>query len=82
MAPSFIWAAGDSVMICFIRKRCLSVSTTHTIRTQDRGAKKFRSSKDFVVRSIFDKEPGFNGPNSYQTDRHGYLPEVKREFPV
>jgi hypothetical protein len=82
VAPSFIWAADDSVMIRFPRKRCLSVSTTHTIRTWDRGAKKFRSLKDFEVCDVLKKEPGSNGPSSYQADRHGYLPEVKGEIPV
>jgi hypothetical protein len=81
VAPSFICAAGDSVMIHFLRKRCLSVSTIHTIWTRDRGAKKFGSSKDFEVRSVLE-EPGSNGPNSYQVDRHGYLPKVKREIPI
>jgi hypothetical protein len=52
------------------------------IRTWDRGAKKFESLKDFEVRDILKKELGSNGPNSYQVDRHGYLPEVKREISV
>jgi hypothetical protein len=54
---NFICAAGDSVMIHFLRKRCLSVSTTHTIQMQDRGDKKFESLKDFEVRSVHKKEP-------------------------
>jgi hypothetical protein len=82
VAPSFIWAAGDSVTIYFSRKRCLSVSTTHTIQTRDRGAKKFGSLKDFEVRDVLEKEPRPNRSNSYQVDRHGYLPEVKREIPL
>jgi hypothetical protein len=81
VAPSFIWAACDSVTIRFPRKRCLSILTTRTIQTQDRGAKKIGSSKDFEVRGVLEKGPGSNGPNSYQADRHGYLPEVKREIP-
>jgi hypothetical protein len=82
VAHSFIWAADDSAMIHFPRKRCLSVLTTHMIRMRDRGAKKFRSSKDFDVRGVLEKELGPNGPSSYQSDRDGYLPEVKREIPV
>jgi hypothetical protein len=54
---SFVWVVGDSVMIHFLRKRCLSVLTTHAIRTWDRGAKKFGSLKDFEVRGIHKKEP-------------------------
>jgi hypothetical protein len=82
VAPSFIWATGDSVMICFPRKRCIYVSTTHTIRTWDRGAENFGSLKYFEVRDILDKETRFNRPNSHQADQHGYWPEVKREIPV
>jgi hypothetical protein len=37
---SFIGAAGDSVTICFPRKRCIFVLTTRTIRTRDRAAKR------------------------------------------
>jgi hypothetical protein len=58
---SFICAGGDSVMIHFPRKKCLSVSTSRAIRTQDRGAKKIRSLKDFEVRDIHKKEPWDNG---------------------
>jgi hypothetical protein len=54
---SFICAAGDNVTIHFLRKRCLSVSTAHAIRTQDRGTKKFGSLKDFEVHDINKKEP-------------------------
>jgi hypothetical protein len=82
VASSFIWAASDRVMICFPRKRCLSILTTHTIRTRDRAAKKFGCLRDFEVRGILKKEPGSNGPNNYQADRHSYLLEVKREIPV
>jgi hypothetical protein len=71
-----------SATICFHRKRCISVSTTRTIQTQDQGAKKFGSSKDFEVRDVLKKELGSNRPSSYQADRHGYLPEVKREISV
>jgi hypothetical protein len=69
-------------MIRFPRKRCLSVSTTRMIWMWDRGAKNFGSSKDFKVHDVLNKELGFNGPNSYQADRHGYLSEVKREILV
>jgi hypothetical protein len=54
---SFICAADDSVMIHFLRKRCLSVSTTRTIWTRDQGAKKFGSLKDFDICGIHRKEP-------------------------
>jgi hypothetical protein len=43
-------------MIHFPRKICLSISTTHAIWTQDRGAKKFKSLKDFEVHSVLEKE--------------------------
>jgi hypothetical protein len=69
VAPSFIWATGDSVMIHFPKKRCLSVSTTHTIQTRDRGAEKFGSLKDFEVRDVLEKEPRPNRSNSYHVDR-------------
>jgi hypothetical protein len=59
-ALSFIYAAGDSETICFLRKRCISVSTTRTIRTRDREAEKFESLKYFKVHSIQEKEPGIN----------------------
>jgi hypothetical protein len=39
-SAGFIGAAGDSVMICFPRKRCIFVLTTRTIWTRDRGAKR------------------------------------------
>jgi hypothetical protein len=59
---NFICAAGDSVAIHFPRrKRCLSVSTTRVIRTQDQGPKKFGSSKDFEVRNVLEKVLRFNG---------------------
>jgi hypothetical protein len=54
---SFICVAGDNVMIHFLRKRCLSISTTHEIWMRDRGAKKFGSLKYFEVRDIHKKEP-------------------------
>jgi hypothetical protein len=68
MAPNFIWAANDNVMIHFPKKRCLSVLTTCTIRMRHRGVKKFGSSKDFDVCGILEKEPGSNEPSSYQAD--------------
>jgi hypothetical protein len=58
---SFILATGDSVMIRLPRKRCLSVSTSHAIRTRDRGAKKFGSLKYFEVRGVHEKEPRDDG---------------------
>jgi hypothetical protein len=54
---SFLYAACVIVMIHFLRKICISVSTTHAIRMWDRGAKKFRSLKDFEVCGIHKKEP-------------------------
>jgi hypothetical protein len=54
---NFICSTGDSVMIHFLRKRCIFVSITHAIRTRDQCAKKFRSLKDFEVRDIHKKEP-------------------------
>jgi hypothetical protein len=49
------------VMIHFLRKRCLSVSTTRAIRTRGQETKKFRSLKYFEVRSVPEKEPRING---------------------
>jgi hypothetical protein len=54
---SFICTTDDSVMIHFLRKRCLSISTTHASRTWDRGAKKFESLKDFEVYGLHKKDP-------------------------
>jgi hypothetical protein len=54
---SFICTPSGSVMIHFSKKICLSVSTTRAIRTQDRGAKKFRTLKDFEVCGVRKKEP-------------------------
>jgi hypothetical protein len=54
---SFICALSDSVMIHFLRKICLSVSTTRAIRTRDQGAEKFGSLKDFEVCNVHKKEP-------------------------
>jgi hypothetical protein len=54
---SFIYVAGDSMTIHFLRKRCLSVSTIRAILTRDRGAKKFGSLKDFEVCGVRKKEP-------------------------
>jgi hypothetical protein len=81
VTPSFIWATCDSVTIRFPRKMCLSVSTTYTIRMWDQGAKKLGSSKDFEVCGILKKEPRSNGPNSYEANQHGYMPEVKKRNP-
>jgi hypothetical protein len=53
---SFICAAGDNMMIHFLRKRCISASTTRAIQTWDRGAEKFESLKDFEVCDIHKKE--------------------------
>jgi hypothetical protein len=58
---NFICALGHSVMICFPRKRCLSISTTRTIRMRDRGAKKLGGLKFFEVRGVLKKEPRFDG---------------------
>jgi hypothetical protein len=58
---NFIYVASDSVMIHFLRKRCISVSTTRAIRTRDRGAEKFGSLKHFEVHDILEKEPRVNG---------------------
>jgi hypothetical protein len=54
---SFICTVGNHMTIHFPRKRCISVSITHTIRTRDRGAKKFGSLKDFEVRGVHKNEP-------------------------
>jgi hypothetical protein len=61
VVPSFIYAVDHSMTIHFPRKRSISVSPTHAIRTWDRGAKKFGSLKDFEVHSILKKEPLSNG---------------------
>jgi hypothetical protein len=58
---SALYAAGDSVVIDFLRKKCLSVSTTRAIRTWDRGAERFRSLKDFEVHDVLEKELRVNG---------------------
>jgi hypothetical protein len=54
---SFICTTGDCMMIHFLRKRCLSVSTTRAIRRQNRGIEKFESLKYFEVRGVHKKEP-------------------------
>jgi hypothetical protein len=38
-----------------------------------------KSSKDFEIRGVLQKEPRPAGHISYQADRHGYLREVKIE---
>jgi hypothetical protein len=60
VTSNFICAVGDSVMIRFPRKRCLSISTTNVIRLQDREAKKVESLKYFKVSGIQEKEPEIN----------------------
>jgi hypothetical protein len=83
MAFSFICAVDDSMMICFRRKRCLSVSTTYAIRPQDRGDEKIGSLKYFEIRGIQEKEPPLNKStyySPYQSDRHGHLPEAGGEI--
>jgi hypothetical protein len=42
------------------KRDAFSVSTTHAIRTRDRGAKKFESLKDFEVCDVLEKELRFN----------------------
>jgi hypothetical protein len=54
--PSFICATGDNMMILFLRKGCISVSTTRAIRMRRRGAKKFGNLNDFKVRDIHKKK--------------------------
>jgi hypothetical protein len=44
--------AGDSVIISFPKKRCLSVPTTRAIQPWNREAKKVRTLKYFEVRGI------------------------------
>jgi hypothetical protein len=56
----FICIVGDSMMIYFSRKRCLSVSTTHIIQMWNREAEKFESLKYFEVHNIQEKEPEIN----------------------
>jgi hypothetical protein len=58
------------VTFCFNRPRNPNV---------DARSRGIRSSKDFEIRDVLEKEPRFAGRTSYQTDRHGYLPEVKIE---
>jgi hypothetical protein len=39
------------------------------------------SSKYFEIHDALKKEPRSTGRTSFQSDRHGYLPEVKIEIP-
>jgi hypothetical protein len=57
---SFICAVGDNMIICFPRKRYLSVSTTHGIQMRNQEAKKFGSLKYFEVHSVQGKESKIN----------------------
>jgi hypothetical protein len=61
VALSFICTVGDSVMICFPIKRCLSVSITHAVRTRDRGSEKIGSLNYFEVCGVYKKEPRNEG---------------------
>jgi hypothetical protein len=54
--PNIIGMTGSSMMIHFLRKRCLSISTSRVIRTWDKGSEKFRSLKDFEVCGVLEKE--------------------------
>jgi hypothetical protein len=58
---SFICAVGDSVTIHFMRKICLSISTTYTIWMWDQEAKKFGHLKDFEICGVHKKEPRVSG---------------------
>jgi hypothetical protein len=80
VALSFIGTVGNRVMIRSPRKRSLSVSTTHVIRTQDQGSERFGSLKYFEIRGVLEKEPMSNGRRSYQSDRHNHLLEVSIKF--
>jgi hypothetical protein len=75
VAFNFICVPGNSVMIHFPRKRCLSVSTTRAIRSRDREAKKVGSLKYFGVHSVQEKELGIHDW-THQVNRHGHLPEA------
>jgi hypothetical protein len=62
------------VTFCFNRPRNLDTDA----RSQGVG-----SSKDFEICDVLEKEPKPAGCTSYQSDRHGYLPEVKnRKFRI
>jgi hypothetical protein len=43
-------------------------------------SQKIGSLKDFEVRGVIEKQPTFNERRSYQSDRHGHLPEVSKKF--
>jgi hypothetical protein len=60
-ASSFICMAGDNVMTHFLRKRCISVSTTCVTRSWDWGSEKFRSLKDFEIYGVQEKRLLVNG---------------------
>jgi hypothetical protein len=73
---SFMWVAGDD---SFLEKKvtfCFNRSRNPDVDTRSQGV---RSSKDFEIRGILEKEPRAAGRISYQADRHGCLPEVKIE---
>jgi hypothetical protein len=73
---SFMWVAGDD---SFLEKKvtfCFNRSRNPDVDTRSQGV---RSSKDFEIRGILEKEPRAAGRISYQANRHGCLPEVKIE---
>jgi hypothetical protein len=81
MVTSFMWVAGDGMMIHFLRKRvtfCFNRPHNPDTDARSRGV---GSSKDFEICGVLKKEPRSAGCTSYQADRHGYLPEVKIESP-
>jgi hypothetical protein len=76
----FICATGNSVMIHFPRKRCLYVSTTRAIQTQDQGAKKLGGLKKFVVHSVLKKEPRFDEPKLIYLIGTVICPKRKKKY--
>jgi hypothetical protein len=63
----------------FLEKKvtfCFNHPRNPDVDARSRGV---RSSKDFEIHGLLEKEPSPAGRTSYQADQHGYLPEVKIE---
>jgi hypothetical protein len=76
VAPSFILETGDRATIHFPRRRYFlfqpHVQSEHG--SEESGSWKFKKIQN---RCILQKESRFTRRTSHQSNRHGYLPEVK-----
>jgi hypothetical protein len=79
MVTSFMWVVGNGATIRFPRKKVTFCFNHPRNPDADARSQGVRSSKDFEICGILEKEPRPVGHISYQVNQHGYLAKVKIE---